>query len=131
MSLGTEMMKDVGNIYCAALPAWIAAGLEEAVKQDRHLTGGKVLAVGYGSGDAAEAIPMTVVDGWRDYALHIKFMSALEPYQNLTQAQYDSLHNIGDATGLIDVDGFIIETVGTFADPNISDMGIEYYRYLG
>ena len=53
-------MKDIGNVYCAALPAWMAAGIEDAYVRGVDLTDGKILAVGYGSGDAAEAIPMTV-----------------------------------------------------------------------
>ncbi len=131
MSLGSEAMKDIGNVYCAALPAWIAAGLEEAVMQGRELAGGKILAVGYGSGDAAEAIPMTLADNWREPASRIGFMAALEPYQNLTQAQYESLHDTGDAVGLLEADyGFLIESVGSSANPEFSDEGIEYYRYL-
>ena len=35
MSLGSEAVKDLGNLYSAALPAWIAAGLEEAATR-RH-----------------------------------------------------------------------------------------------
>jgi hydroxymethylglutaryl-CoA synthase len=53
MSLGSEPMKDIGNVYCAALPAWMAAGLEDAYERNADLAGRKVLAVGYGSGDAA------------------------------------------------------------------------------
>ena len=55
MSLGAEPMKDIGNVYCAALPAWMAAGLEDAYQRGVDLAGRKLLAVGYGSGDAAEA----------------------------------------------------------------------------
>ena len=131
MLLGAEPMKDIGNVYCAALPAWIAAGLEEAAAQGSELAGGKILAVGYGSGDAAEAIPMTLADNWQEAASRIGFMAALEPYQNLTQAQYESLHDTGDAVGLIDPGmGFLIESVGSSSNPNFSDEGIEYYRYL-
>ena len=61
MTLGAEPMKDIGNVYCAALPAWIAAGLEEAAEQGRDLAGRPVLAVGYGSGDAA-AVRFELVD---------------------------------------------------------------------
>ncbi|MFP6829895.1 MAG: hydroxymethylglutaryl-CoA synthase [Gammaproteobacteria bacterium] len=131
MSLGAEPMKDLGNVYCAALPAWIAAGLEEAAAEGRELTGGKILAVGYGSGDAAEAIPMKLADNWQEAAAKIGFMAALEPHQNLTQAQYESLHDTGDAAGLnAPGDGFLIESVGSSSNPNFSDEGIEYYRYL-
>jgi hydroxymethylglutaryl-CoA synthase len=131
ITLGTEPMKDIGNVYCAALPAWIAAGLEEAAAAGKDLENGKILVVGYGSGDAAEAIPMTLADNWPKAAAKIGFMEALEPQQNLTKAQYESLHDTGNATGLAHPEeGFLIESVGSSANPNFSDEGIEYYRYL-
>jgi hydroxymethylglutaryl-CoA synthase len=131
MSLGSEPMKDIGNVYCAALPAWIAAGIEDAYENGVDLAGRKVLAVGYGSGDAAEAIPMTVAPTWRDAASKIGFSAALEAHQDLTQAQYESLHDTGTAQGLRDPDqGFVIQSIGSSANPNFSDEGIEYYRYV-
>lgn len=131
MALGSDLMKDIGNVYCAALPAWIAAGLEEAALADKKLDSRRILAVGYGSGDAAEAIPMTLADNWQEAAEKIGFSEALEPHQNLTQAQYESLHDTGKAAGLIDPeDGFLIESVGSSSNANYSDEGIEYYRYL-
>jgi hydroxymethylglutaryl-CoA synthase len=131
MSFGSEAMKDIGNVYCAALPAWMAAGFEDAYQRGADLAGGKVLAVGYGSGDAAEAIPMTVVPGWERAAAKIGFEDALDPYQDLTQAQYENLHDTGTAQGLIDPDGgFVIQSIGSSANPNFSDEGIEYYRYV-
>jgi hydroxymethylglutaryl-CoA synthase len=131
MSLGSEIMKDIGNVYCAALPAWMAAGMEDAWQQGLPLAGGKVLAVGYGSGDAAEAIPMTVMEGWTEAASRIGFEAALEPHQNLTRAQYESLHDTGTAEGLeVPEQGFVIESIGSSSNPRFSDEGIEYYRYL-
>jgi hydroxymethylglutaryl-CoA synthase len=131
MSLGSEVMKEIGNVYCAALPAWIAAGMEDAYLRRMPLAGGKVLAVGYGSGDAAEAIPMTVVPGWEAAAAKIGFEAALETFQDLSQAQYEALHDTGDAPGLRDPDtGFVIESIGTSMNPNLSDDGIEYYRLV-
>jgi len=132
MSLGTELMKDIGNVYCAALPAWMAAGLEEAAERGLELAGGHVLAVGYGSGDAAEAIPMVLADGWREAALRIGFEDDLAPSQNLTQAQYESLHDTGTAPGLdAPGDGFVIDSVGSSSNPSFADEGIEYYRFVG
>ena len=96
-----------------------------------EMAGGKVLAVGYGSGDAAEAIPMTVVPGWEAAAAKIGFQAALESYQDLTRAQYESLHDTGNAPALRDPDeGFVIDAIGTSTNPTLSDEGIEYYRYL-
>ena len=131
MSLGSEIMKEIGNVYCAALPAWMAAGMEEAARRRVPLAGGKVLAVGYGSGDAAEAIPMRVVEGWELEAAKIGFEEALRDPQNLTREQYETLHDSGTAPGLHDpADGFVIEAIGTNTNPSLSDEGIEYYRYL-
>lgn len=131
MSLGSEAMKDIGNVYCAALPAWMAAGLEDAHERGANLAGGKILAVGYGSGDAAEALPMTVMPTWREGAAKIGFEAALETYQNLTKAQYESLHDTGTAQGLRDpAEGFVIQSIGSSANPKFSDEGVEYYRFV-
>ncbi len=74
---------------------------------------------------------MTLAENWQDAASRIGFMAALEPYQNLTQAQYESLHDTGEAAGLVAPgNGFLIESVGSSANPDFSDEGIEYYRYL-
>ena len=109
----------------------MAAGLEDAYKRGADLAGRKVLAVGYGSGDAAEAIPMTVGPQWRDAAAKIGFETALRVHQDLTQAQYESLHDTGTAQGLRDPEqGFVIQSIGSSANPNFSDEGIEYYRYV-
>ena len=99
--------------------------------RNADLAGRKVLAVGYGSGDAAEAIPMTVAAGWRDAAAKIGFEAALEAHQDLTQQQYETLHDTGTAQGLRDPDeGFVIQSIGSSANPNFSDEGIEYYRFV-
>ena len=39
MSLGSEAVKDLGNLYCAALPAWIAAGSSKRRRSGIELTG--------------------------------------------------------------------------------------------
>jgi len=131
MSLGAEPMKDIGNVYCAALPAWLAAGLEEAADSGLELTGRPILAVGYGSGDAAEAIPMRLAPTWKEAAARIGFATALYPQQDLTRQQYENLHDNGDANDLVEPEtGFVVESVGSSAHPGINDEGIEYYRFL-
>lgn len=131
MSLGAEAMKEVGNIYCAALPAWLAAGMEDALDRELELAGRNVLAVGYGSGDAAEALPMTVCDDWAEAAAKIGFDAALGSYQDLERAQYESLHDTGEAAGLdAPPSGFVVDFVGNNTNPNFSDEGIEYYRFV-
>jgi hydroxymethylglutaryl-CoA synthase len=74
---------------------------------------------------------MTVAQDWRQAAAKIGFEAALEPYQDLTQAQYENLHDTGTAPGLRDPEeGFVIQSIGSSANPNFSDEGIEYYRFV-
>ena len=119
------------GLLSIALPAWMAAGLDDAFAQEIDIANREVLAVGYGSGDAAEAIPMRVARSWREAASRIGFAAALDPQQTLTREQYEQLHDNGQASGLVAPDtGFVIESVGSSAQPGINDEGIEYYRYL-
>jgi hydroxymethylglutaryl-CoA synthase len=133
MSLGSDAVKDVGNLYCAALPAWIAAGLEEAATQAVDLEGSPMVAVGYGSGDAAEALPLYAVAGWREAALRIGFAEALAGAIDLSQGQYEALHDRRDAA---DIDyrpqnEFAIHRIGKKYDAGFQDLGVEYYEFVG
>ncbi|MGF1508284.1 MAG: hydroxymethylglutaryl-CoA synthase [Myxococcota bacterium] len=130
MGLGSEAMMDLGNLYSAALPAWLAAGFEQAESEDRDIAGKPMVGIGYGSGDAAESIPLFPVEGYQDAARRIGFRRALDndPIQ-LTQEQYESLHDGID----LDIDGstrgFFIARVGETYSPGFQDLGIEYYEY--
>jgi hydroxymethylglutaryl-CoA synthase len=132
MSLGSEMVKDVGNLYCAALPAWIAAGLEQAALEGIELEGSPMVAVGYGSGDAAEALPFYAVPGWSTAAKKIGFAAALEGALDLSQSQYEALHDRRDAADIHyqPRDEFAIHRVGEKYDPGFQDLGVEYYEYV-
>jgi hydroxymethylglutaryl-CoA synthase len=129
-SLGTLEMKEAGNLYTASLPAWMAAGLEEAASMDMTLVGSRILTLGYGSGDAAEAIPMVVMSDWVEAARKIRFAQALADPIELTQADYVALHSgvrfSGPAAHQSGV--FYIDRIGT-REHHFDDSGIEYYRY--
>lgn len=131
LALGSDPMLDLGNLYTAALPAWMCAGLEEAYTEGHDLAGQELLTFGYGSGDAAEVIPFHVVKGWEQAASKIGFSNALEKAQDLTQAQYEALHD-GYRISALDADGddeFVIERVGQDTGARYQNIGIEYYRY--
>jgi hydroxymethylglutaryl-CoA synthase len=131
MSLGSRGAAELGNLYTAALPAWMAAGFEEALSRGTVLAEKRLLAVGYGSGDAAEAIPVRVAPEWEDAAKRIGFGTALESAIDLTQAQYESLHDTGSAQGLPPLPGgrFRVARVGSRYEPSFQDLGIDYYEY--
>ena len=128
--LGTAQMQEVGNLYTASLPAWMAAGLEQAAFSGRELEGSRVLTLGYGSGDAAEAIPMRVMPGWRDAARRIRFAQTLADPMDLDETTYQALHDGSAERREQDhLPGvFYIEHIGG-RDAQFDDAGIEYYRY--
>ena len=125
---GSQEMKEVGNLYTASLPAWMAAGIENALQSEDDLTGRELLTIGYGSGDAAEIIPMQFVDGWEQAARKIEFSTQLDGARDLTEENYIALHDSGDSSLLTHTSGvFSIERVGT-GDAGFDDRGIEYYQ---
>ena len=97
------------------------------------VAGQEWLALGYGSGDAAEALPMRVSAGWRDAAARINFAEALGTPTDLSHTEYLALHE--GRTSQVKVapvhDEFVVDRVGTLDGPDFYDLGIEYYRFLG
>jgi hydroxymethylglutaryl-CoA synthase len=132
MSLGGSRVQNLGNLYSAALPSWIAAGFEEGAQSGADLTHRPMVAVGYGSGDAAEAWPFRAVPGWQEAAKHIQFSRSLDGAIDLTRAQYEALHDGHEVTGLnyIPTGEFVISHVGEKYEPAFQDLGVEYYKYI-
>jgi hydroxymethylglutaryl-CoA synthase len=115
------------------MPAWLAAGLEQALDDDLDLAGQELLTFGYGSGDAAEVIPFYVAPGWREATRRIRFARAMATACDLTESQYVALHDGRRAEGLryTPRDEFVVDRVGASEDRHFQDIGIEYYRYAG
>lgn len=131
MGLGSELVKDLGNLYSAALPAWIAAGFEAARLDDIELAGASMVMVGYGSGDAAEAIPMTAVPGWQEAAARIGFEESLANPVDLTREQYEHLHDGTLSEPAFEPENeFAILRVGERYEASFQDLGVEYYGFV-
>lgn len=131
MRLGSEPMRELGNLYSASLPAWMAAGLDQAVAEGIDLAGRELLALGYGSGDAAEAMPMRACGDWADAARRIQFARALGPSRDLARDEYHALHRTGTGPSVVaQREAFVIDRVGTSTAPDFADDGVEYYRYV-
>ena len=130
---GSDAMMEFGNLYTAALPAWLAAGMDDAAARGIELDGRDLLLLGYGSGDAAEAIPARVAPGWRAAALAIRFHDALSGVVDLDQNEYAALHDTGalDGMGTTTLSGVVNDRIGTRNERAFQDFGIAYYRYLG
>ena len=131
VKFGTEWAMDLGNLYTAALPAWIAAGFEQALDEGAELSGARFYAIGYGSGDASEAIPLKVVPQWRDAAGKIGFRKALAAAADLSQQQYEALHD-GKHPELNcpPQDQFVIARTGTTYEAAFQDLGVDYYDFV-
>ena len=132
LRLGSDTMLDLGNLYTAALPAWMAAGFEQALGENLLAAGEEVLTLGYGSGDAAEVIPFFMAENWREAATKIHFADAMELTLDLNREQYEMLHDGRRVQGLDYVahNEFVIDRVGVSNERQFSDLGIEYYRYI-
>jgi hydroxymethylglutaryl-CoA synthase len=132
LALGSDTMLDLGNLYTAALPAWMAAGFEQALDENIELGGEELLTLGYGSGDAAEVIPLVVADGWRKATSMIRFSDAMDFAVDVNAAQYEALHGGRRPVGLdyLPKDEFVIDKVGRTDHRQFQDLGIEYYRYV-
>ena len=132
LSLGSDAMLDLGNLYTAALPAWMAAGFEQALAEDSLEVGEEVLTLGYGSGDAAEVIPFFMAEGWREATRRMRFSEALDNAVDIDFDQYQALHDGRRVTGL-DYEPnneFVIADVGSSDERHFADLGIEYYKYI-
>lgn len=129
MSLGAEPAMELGNLYTAALPAWLAAGFEEAYARKLALAGEELLCIGYGSGDAAEAIPLVVSEEWYEAASRIHVRSALTEAIDLDRAAYEALHDHGRFDGAVSQPGFYISRTGDVLEPSFADLGVDYYDY--
>ncbi len=133
LRLGSDTMLDLGNLYTAALPAWMAAGFEQALDEDCLDVGEEILTLGYGSGDAAEVIPFFVADGWREATRKIRFGEAMQMAVDIDQNQYEALHDGRRVAGLAHLPNreFVIDRVGRSDERHFSDLGIEYYKFVG
>lgn len=131
LALGSGLMADLGNLYTGALPAWIAAGFEQAAEENSLRAGDRLLAIGYGSGDAAEAIPMRIAEGWREAAQRISLTKSMDGAIDLTMQQYHQLHDGLPVKNLMPPPRgeFVIERVGRETSERFQDIGIEYYAF--
>ena len=131
LSLGWDMMKEVGNVYTSSLFMWIASACETAARDNLDLTDKDILTVGYGSGDAAEIIPMTFMPTWKDASEKIGFENAFETYTDLNEEQYQYLHS-GEGIHnerIITKHDFFIKDIGVSEEKSFNDKGIEYYDF--
>eukprot|EP01059_Diplonema_ambulator_P030928 TRINITY_DN5501_c0_g1_i1.p1 TRINITY_DN5501_c0_g1~~TRINITY_DN5501_c0_g1_i1.p1 ORF type:complete len:503 (+),score=125.09 TRINITY_DN5501_c0_g1_i1:61-1569(+) len=133
MSWGADVTRQLGNLYTASLPAWIMAGMEHAARHPTDLSNTHMVAIGYGSGDASESIPMTVQPTYREYSILANTPGLLSHAVTLTKSQYEGIHDTRSMASypFHTPKGFFIESVGSRVEPAFQDLGVEYYSYAG
>ncbi|KAG8348171.1 putative Hydroxymethylglutaryl coenzyme A putativeryl coenzyme A synthase C terminal [Trypanosoma vivax] len=133
MSLGSSTVASCGNLYTASLPCWVAAGLEEAYAKKLDIAGKRMAIIGYGSGDASEAIPVFPVKGWEEAASKLNVSKALENPVQLTKEQYEGMHS-GSLKEDLAIDRrrteFVVGRLGHRNETAFQDIGIEYYQFV-
>ena len=132
IKLGNELTKEMGNIYSGSIFAWLAAGIEDSMKNGKDLNGKDGLLIGYGSGDAAEVIPISFTQDCCDKENNIKYSSAFSEPVNLNHKQYIKLrtNKILEGVESRKSKGFVVSKVGKEESTDFQDAGIEYYEYL-
>ena len=132
IKLGNELTKEMGNIYSGSIFAWLAAGIEDSMKNGKDLNGKDGLLIGYGSGDAAEVIPISFTQDCCDKESNIKYSSAFSEPVNLNHKQYIKLRSNKILEGVESrkSKGFVVCKVGKEESTDFQDAGIEYYEYL-
>lgn len=131
LGLGSQGCRDLGNLYTASLPAWLCSGFDAAAAQGLELAGETLLAIGYGSGDASEALVLRPVNGWQVSAGKIEFARALQGAVDIEREVYEQLHDTRRARGfeLEPKAEFIVRSTGNNHGDGLQDIGIEYYEY--
>ena len=132
MCLGMAGAKEIGNVYTASLPAWIAAGMDDALERGVDLTGKIAFTLGYGSGDAAEAMLIRFTPRWRDAAQRSGFKEAFAGAIDLKREEYEALHDgfAAPCPASAPSGRFGVERTGDTDGPDFQDLGIDYYRYF-
>jgi 3-hydroxy-3-methylglutaryl CoA synthase len=132
LEFGLELTKEMGNIYSGSVFGWLAAGLEDAIAQNIDWTNKEALLFGYGSGDAAEVIPISFVDNWQAAASKVKFSQSFGDCYNLSHGQYMYLRSKKKLNGIDHKlnKQFVVKKIGTEERDDFQDAGIEYYEYL-
>jgi hydroxymethylglutaryl-CoA synthase len=128
---GRAIVRQLGNLYTASLPAWLAAAFADAHTRALAWDDAAVTLIGYGSGDAAEVWSGRVVPGWRELAGRIAPDRALAGPIDLTREEYEALHERrAPARELPAPTPFAVAGRGHTYDRRWQDVGVAHYRVV-
>ena len=132
IKLGNELTKEMGNIYSGSIFAWLAAGIEDSMKNGKDLNGKDESAFWMNKLPNAEVIPISFTQNCCDNEKNIKYSAAFIDPINLDHNQYIKLrtNKILEGVESIKSKGFVVSKVGKEESTDFQDAGIEYYEYL-
>lgn len=132
IEFGSTLTMEMGNIYSGSVFGWLAAGIEDAVRKGIDWSNEEALLFGYGSGDAAEVIPLIFTNDWQEISTKINFSNAFKDQYDLSHQQYLTLRTEKTTNGINFQlrNQFIVKRIGTEERDDFQDAGIEYYEYL-
>ncbi|MDC0718105.1 hydroxymethylglutaryl-CoA synthase [Nannocystis bainbridge] len=126
---GRTLVRQLGNLYTASLPAWIAAAFADAHARGLAWEGAAVTLIGYGSGDAAEVWRGRVTPGWREAAGRSDLAGALAGAIDVCREDYEALHERrAPVRELHAPRPFAIAGRGVRYDKSWQDVGVPHYR---
>jgi len=124
-------LNEIGNIYSGSVFACIASALEESQRKQLDIANENWLAVGYGSGNAADILPMRVSKSWAHNADKINFSSSLDQFKNLKEEEYVKLHELKyNLDFRPPKKGFKINIFGNECAEAYTDKDIASYNFL-
>ncbi|MFB6151026.1 MAG: hydroxymethylglutaryl-CoA synthase, partial [Haloarculaceae archaeon] len=121
--------RHVGNWYTGSVHVARAAGLREAHREGRDLTGAKLLVGSYGSGAQAEVHSETVRPGWADEIAQLNVDEQLDARYDLTFDEYEDVHDVHNHDEEVEVDQFTTPE-GEFVFDGWGRMGERKYTYV-
>ena len=127
---GRGVVRQLGNLYSASLPAWMGAAFEEAAEAPDGEEGSEVLLLGYGSGDASLAVMGRLVPGWQSSARALGFSKGLAGALDIDRESYERAHDRIEEIA-VPVEGEVmLSGLGDGESFGFDDRGIPRYAYV-
>jgi len=124
-----SISREVGNWYTGSVHIARAAGLRDALREDREITGSQLLVCSYGSGAQAEVHAETVQPGWEDEIEQLNVDKQLENRRDLTFEEYEMIHDVHNHDETTDVEP-LTTPENEFVFDGWGRMGERKYTYV-
>jgi hydroxymethylglutaryl-CoA synthase len=122
--------RQVGNWYTGSVHLARLSALLSAAREDRDLTGERLLVASYGSGAQAEIHAETVRAGWRAETEACNVTDQLEARYELSFDEYELVHDAHNHEKESEIEPFT-QPEGEFVHAGWGRMNERKYEYVG